>query len=50
MRIMMVAGLLDDNRLEYRAELEKVQIFPKPFTADELLDKVRELLDEPRSS
>ena len=50
MRILMVAGLLDDNRLEYRAELEKVQIFPKPFTADELLDKVRELLDEPRSA
>jgi DNA-binding response OmpR family regulator len=50
MRILMVAGLLDDNRLEYRAELEKVQIFPKPFTAHELLNKVRELLHEPRSS
>lgn len=49
MRILMVAGLLDDTRLEYRAELERVQIFPQPFTADELLDKVRELLDESRS-
>ena len=50
MRILMVAGLLDDKRLEYRAELERVQIFPKPFTADELLDTVRALLDEPRTT
>lgn len=44
MRVLMVAGLLEDERLEYRAELEKVEIFPRPFTGPELLDRVREIL------
>jgi CheY-like chemotaxis protein len=47
MRIMMVAGLLADNRLQYRAELERVVMFPEPFTADQLLHKVREVLRAP---
>src|SRR5580698_1761588 len=37
MRILMVAGFLDDDRLQYRAELEKVEMFPEPFTGDQLL-------------
>jgi CheY-like chemotaxis protein len=44
MRILMVAGLLADDRLQYRAELEKVELFPKPFTAAELLAKVKDVL------
>jgi len=44
MRVLMVAGLLADDRLEYRAELEKVEIFPQPFTARELLAKVKAVL------
>jgi len=48
MRILMVAGLLADDRLQYRAELERVEIFPKPFTAPQLLDKVRSVLSEPK--
>jgi CheY-like chemotaxis protein len=47
MRILMVAGLLADERLQYRAELEKVAIFPQPFTGPELLDKVRQVLSVP---
>jgi two-component system, OmpR family, alkaline phosphatase synthesis response regulator PhoP len=47
MRILMVAGLLADDRLQYRAELEKVEIFPKPFTGDQLLEKVRAVLSVP---
>jgi DNA-binding response OmpR family regulator len=47
MRILMVAGLLDDDRLQYRAELERVEIFPKPFTGPQLLEKVREVLSRP---
>jgi DNA-binding response OmpR family regulator len=46
MRILMVAGLLADDRLQYRAELERVEIFPQPFTGDQLLDKVRAVLSE----
>lgn len=48
MRILMVAGLLADDRLEYRAELEKVVIFPQPFTGPQLLNKVREILNQPK--
>jgi DNA-binding response OmpR family regulator len=44
MRILMVAGLLADDRLQNRALLDKVEIFPKPFTGQELLDKVRQVL------
>jgi len=44
MHILMVAGLLADNRLQYRAELEKVEIFPQPFTGQQLLEKVRSVL------
>lgn len=47
MRILMVAGLLTDDRLQYRAELERVQIFPQPFTGAQLLERVRSFLTEP---
>ena len=30
-------------------ELEKVEIFPKPFTPAELLDKVSEMLNAPKN-
>jgi len=49
MRILMVAGLLADERLQYRAELEKVEMFPKPFTGQQLLDKVEEMLSEQKT-
>jgi len=46
MRILMLAGLLADDRLQYRAELEKVEVFPQPFTGPQLLAKVREVLSK----
>lgn len=49
MRLLMVAGLLADDRLQNRAELEQVEIFPQLFTAPQLLDKVRSILSEPRA-
>ena len=42
--VLMVAGLIDDDRLEYRLELEGFEIFPKPYSAAELLAKVKEML------
>jgi CheY-like chemotaxis protein len=48
MRILVVAGLLADDRLQDRAELEKVAIFPQPFTGEQLLGKVRSILSEPK--
>ena len=47
MRILMVGGLLADDRLQYRAELDKIAVFPPPFTASQLLDKVAQVLAQP---
>jgi DNA-binding response OmpR family regulator len=47
-RVLMVGGLLDDTRLKYRAELQGFEVFPKPYSAAELLTKVKEVLNKPR--
>jgi DNA-binding response OmpR family regulator len=44
MLVLMVAGLLADDRVQNRAELEKVEIFPRPFTGADLLAKVKQVL------
>lgn len=44
MAILVVAGLLDDDRLQVRAKLERFEIFPPPYTAAQLIDKVKEVL------
>jgi len=48
MKVLMVGGLLDDERLQDRVTLEGFDVFPKPYSAAALLDKVREVLAEPR--
>lgn len=42
--VLMVAGLIDDDRLEYRLQLEDFEVFPKPYSAAELLSKVKDML------
>ena len=44
MRVLMVGGLLEDNRLQYRLALEGFEVFPKPFPAAQLIEKVKEVL------
>jgi two-component system, OmpR family, alkaline phosphatase synthesis response regulator PhoP len=44
LRVLMVAGLLADDRLLNRAELEQVAIFPEPFTGRELVAKVKQVV------
>ncbi len=44
LRILMVAGLLADDRLLNRAELERVEIFPAAYTGPELLAKVKQVV------
>jgi DNA-binding NtrC family response regulator len=44
MRVLMVGGLLDDDRLRYRATLAGFEVFPKPYSAAQLLEKVKEVL------
>ena len=48
MKVLMVGGLLDDDRLHYRESLQGFDVFPKPYTAAEFLQKVSEVLDKPR--
>lgn len=44
MKILVVAGLLDDDRLQYRADLEGFEVFPPPFSAAQLIEKVEQVL------
>lgn len=48
MRVLIVGGMLDDDRLRNREELENFHIFPKPYGASEFLERVREVLNSPR--
>lgn len=44
LRVLMVGGLIDDDRLSYRDALRNIHVFPKPFTAGQLLEAVKEAL------
>jgi DNA-binding response OmpR family regulator len=46
LRVLMVSGLIDDDRVLYRMALEGFEVFPKPFTSAALLEKVKEVLLE----
>ena len=48
MRVLIVGGLLDDERLQHREALQGFEVFPKPYAAAELLQKVKEVLSKPR--
>jgi DNA-binding response OmpR family regulator len=42
--VLIVGGMLQDAGLEAREEAQGFEVFPKPFTAAELVDKVKEVL------
>jgi DNA-binding NtrC family response regulator len=44
MRVLMVGGLLEDDRLQYRMALERFEVFPKPYTSAQLIEKIKEVL------
>jgi DNA-binding response OmpR family regulator len=48
MRVLIVGGLLDDDRLHLRESLQGFEVFPKPYPAAELLQKVKDVLAMPR--
>lgn len=48
MRVLIVGGLMDDERLHYRDAMQSFEAFPKAYTADEFLQKVAEVLSKPR--
>ena len=49
MRVLIVGGFLDDDRLRHREELGKFEVFPKPYTASQLLEKIKEVLAPAKS-
>jgi two-component system cell cycle sensor histidine kinase/response regulator CckA len=44
LRVLMVSGFIEDDRVRNRNDLANFHVFPKPFTADELLAQVGALL------
>jgi DNA-binding response OmpR family regulator len=48
LRVLMVGGLLDDDRLLSRMTLQGFEVFPKPFAAAALLEKVKDILHKVR--
>ena len=48
MRVLMLGGLLEDERLQYRAAQQEFEVFPKPYSAAALLQEVRHVLSKPR--
>jgi DNA-binding response OmpR family regulator len=47
MRVLIVGGLLEDDRLQTRESLADFAVFPKPYTAGELIEKVKSVLASP---
>lgn len=47
MKVLIVGGLLADDRLHNRELLERFEVFPKPYPAAEFLQKVKEVLCSP---
>jgi two-component system OmpR family response regulator len=44
MRVLMVAGVPDDERVEVRTTGEGFMVFPKPFAPADLVARVKEIL------
>jgi DNA-binding response OmpR family regulator len=49
LRVLMVGGLLDDQRLKNRESLEGFDVFPKPYSPRELLQTVKNVLHKQRA-
>ena len=48
MRVLILGGLLDDERLQFRESLQGFEVFPKPYTVAELLREVADVLNQPQ--
>ena len=48
MKVLILGGLIDDDRLQVRESLQGFEVFPTPYPAAELLDKIKAVLAQPR--
>lgn len=46
--VLIVGGFIDDGRIQVKHEIEDFYSFPKPFTREDLLAKVKEVLETTR--
>jgi two-component system OmpR family response regulator len=44
--VLMIGGLIDDDRLNHRNELESFDIFPRPIPARQFVDEVKRVLQK----
>jgi DNA-binding NtrC family response regulator len=47
MRVLIMGGMLADDRLANREALAGFEVFPRPYSASEFLEKVKEMLSKP---
>ena len=43
--VLLVAGFIDDDRVDVQKAVEEFHTFPKPFRREELVAKVKDVLD-----
>ncbi|HXO00172.1 MAG TPA: response regulator [Candidatus Acidoferrales bacterium] len=45
-RVLVLSGLMDDDRIQNRLTIQGFEVFPTPFTAAELVEKVKAVLQK----
>lgn len=48
MKVLILGGLLEDDRLQNREALQGFRVFPKPYTPAALLQEIKDVLSKPR--
>jgi DNA-binding NtrC family response regulator len=46
--VLVMGGIMDDDRIQTRIAIQGFELFPKPFTAAELIQKVKDTLQKVR--
>jgi len=47
MKVLILGGLLDDERLHSREALQGFEVFPKPYAPAKLIQEVKHILSKP---
>ena len=48
MKVLILGGLLDDERLQSREALQGFEVFPRPYAPAKLIQEVKDILSKPR--
>ena len=47
MKVLILGGLLDDERLQSREALQGFEVFPRPYAPAKLIEEVKHILSKP---